>query len=96
MDYTLGGARGAFIILPVMVALAITVRMKLGSPILFRQVRPGLNGKPFTMFKFRTMTDDRDDQGQLLSDDQRLTRFGKFLRSTSLDEFPALINVIQR
>jgi len=94
MDYTLV-VPGSLIILPVMVALAFTARMKLGPPVLFRQIRPGLNGKPFIMFKFRTMTDERDEQGQLLSDEERLNRFGKFLRSTSLDEFPALINVLK-
>ena len=71
------------------------VRMRLGSPILFKQERPGLYGKPFMMMKFRTMTDERDKSGELLSDDKRLTPFGKFLRSTSLDELPELINVLR-
>jgi len=71
------------------------VRVKLGAPILFRQKRPGLHGKPFLMFKFRTMTDARDKRGNLLSDAERLTPFGRFLRSTSLDELPELFNVLK-
>lgn len=74
--------------------LAVTVRIKLGSPILFNQVRPGLNGKPFKMYKFRTMTDARCSDGQLLDDAQRLTPFGKSLRISSLDELPELWNVL--
>ncbi len=70
--------------------LAILVRMKLGSPVIFKQPRPGLNGDVFDMCKFRTMTDERDENGELLSDDLRLTRFGKLLRSTSLDELPEI------
>ncbi len=66
-----------------------------GRPIFFRQVRPGLNGKPFIMYKFRTMTNERDGDGNLLPDDRRLTSFGRFLRSTSLDELPELINVLK-
>jgi lipopolysaccharide/colanic/teichoic acid biosynthesis glycosyltransferase len=76
-----------------LLAIAALVRINLGSPVLFRQVRPGLHGKPFLMFKFRTMTDARDSRGQLLPDSQRLTRFGRLLRSTSLDELPELWNV---
>ena len=72
--------------LPVLVVVAVLVRLKLGSPVFFRQKRPGLNGAIFEMIKFRTMTDARDAQGQLLPDAVRLTSFGKFLRSTSLDE----------
>lgn len=83
------------LLLPLLLALAALVRLRLGSPILFRQARPGLGGRPFLMLKFRTMTDARDDQGNLLPDEQRLTRFGKFLRSTSLDELPELFNVIK-
>lgn len=80
---------------PVFMGTAILVRVKLGSPILFRQVRPGLYGQPFNMMKFRTMTDERDTQGELLPDAQRLTSFGKFLRSSSLDELPELLNVLK-
>ena len=76
-------------------ALALLVRLRLGSPILFRQLRPGLRGEPFTLCKFRTMTDARDAGGQLLPDAERLTRFGRFLRASSLDELPELINVVK-
>ncbi len=75
--------------------LAWLVRRKLGNPILFSQVRPGLSGRPFRMVKFRTMTDARDTKGQLLSDADRLTKFGRFLRSSSLDELPELWNVLK-
>jgi lipopolysaccharide/colanic/teichoic acid biosynthesis glycosyltransferase len=80
--------------LPILV-LTIVVRSKLGSPVFFRQVRPGLHGKPFEMVKFRTMTDARGPDGQLLSDAARLPAFGRFLRSTSLDELPELWNVLK-
>ncbi len=80
---------------PVIAALAALVRRKLGAPVLFKQVRPGLHGQPFTMYKFRTMTDARDDEGRLLPDAVRLTPFGKLLRSTSLDELPELWNVVK-
>lgn len=80
---------------PVIVILSILVRIKLGSPIIFKQVRPGLNGCPFQMYKFRTMTDERDANGDLLPDAVRLTSFGRFLRSTSLDELPELWNVLK-
>jgi lipopolysaccharide/colanic/teichoic acid biosynthesis glycosyltransferase len=80
--------------LPLLV-LAWQVRRKLGSPVLFTQVRPGLHGKPFRMVKFRTMTDARDASGALLSDAQRLTPFGRFLRASSLDELPELWNVLR-
>jgi len=80
---------------PMLAALAVLVRIKLGSPVLFRQERPGLRGTPFTLVKFRTMTDARDERGEPLSDSVRLTRFGKFLRSTSLDELPELLNVLK-
>lgn len=79
--------------LPLLV-LAWLIRRKLGSPVLFRQVRPGLHGKPFTMVKFRTMTDERGPDGALLPDAQRMTSFGRFLRASSLDELPELWNVL--
>jgi len=86
----------ALIILsPVLLLLAFLIRVFLGTPVLFRQQRPGLHGKPFTLYKFRTMTDARDAQGNLLPDEQRLTRLGRFLRSTSLDELPELWNVLK-
>jgi len=86
----------ALIILsPVFIIVALIVRIKLGKPILFKQKRPGLNEKIFTMYKFRTMTDAKDENGNLLPDEKRLTRFGKFLRSTSLDELPELINILK-
>lgn len=76
------------------IIVAILVRVKLGSPVLFRQERPGLNGKIFTLYKFRTMTDKRDDDGNLLPDELRLTRFGRLLRKTSLDELPEAFNIL--
>ena len=79
---------------PVLLVLAVLVRVKLGPPALFRQQRPGLHGRPFTMLKFRTMTDARDAEGNLLPDGERLSSFGRSLRSTSLDELPELINVV--
>jgi lipopolysaccharide/colanic/teichoic acid biosynthesis glycosyltransferase len=79
---------------PVLLCLAVLVRVKLGSPILFKQQRPGLGGKPFYMAKFRSMTDAKDNEGNLLSDDERLTRFGQLLRASSLDELPGLFNVL--
>jgi lipopolysaccharide/colanic/teichoic acid biosynthesis glycosyltransferase len=75
--------------------LALLVRQRLGSPVLFRQVRPGLHGRPFEMIKFRTMTDDRLPDGTLMPDGERLTRFGRWLRATSLDELPELWNVVR-
>jgi lipopolysaccharide/colanic/teichoic acid biosynthesis glycosyltransferase len=78
-----------------LLALAWLIRRKLGSPVLFCQVRPGLHGKPFTMVKFRTMTDERGPGGALLPDAQRLTPFGRFLRASSLDELPELWNVLK-
>lgn len=80
---------------PVLILTAILVRLKLGSPVLFCQQRPGLGGSPFFLYKFRTMTDARDAQGNLLPDKERLTGFGRFLRSTSLDELPELLNVMK-
>ena len=83
------------ILLPVFAILHVLVRYKLGPPVLFRQPRPGLNGAPFVLYKFRTMTDARDADGNLLPDAERLTAFGAFLRSASLDELPELFNVLQ-
>ena len=80
---------------PLLLAIALLVRVKLGTPILFRQQRPGLHSRPFVMCKFRTMTDARDDRGELLPDGERLTPFGRFLRSSSLDELPELFNVVK-
>jgi lipopolysaccharide/colanic/teichoic acid biosynthesis glycosyltransferase len=85
----------AIIAAPVLGLVALGVRMNLGAPILFRQLRPGLHGKPFTILKFRTMTDARDGQGNLLPDAERLTPLSRFLRSTSLDELPELWNVLR-
>ena len=87
---------GALIVLsPVMGLTAILVKTKLGSPVIFKQPRPGKNEKIFSIYKFRTMTDERDENGELLPDEVRLTDFGKFLRSTSLDELPELINMVK-
>ena len=86
----------AFIVLsPVLLVVAVLVRTKLGSPVLFKQERPGLNGKIFRLYKFRTMTSETDENGELLPDEVRLTNFGKMLRSTSLDELPELINILK-
>jgi len=80
---------------PLMVVLAFIIVWKMGSPVLFKQKRPGLYGQPFVLYKFRTMTGEKDDNGKLLSDSERLTPFGIFMRSLSLDELPQLINVIR-
>lgn len=80
---------------PVLLIVAILVRIKLGSPVIFKQQRPGKNEKIFSLYKFRTMTDAKDEKGELLPDDVRLTNFGKKLRSTSLDELPELINILK-
>ena len=80
---------------PLLLVIAVMVRIKLGSPILFKQERPGLNGKIFKLYKFRTMSDDKDENGNLLPDEERLGKFGKLLRSTSLDELPSLVNVLR-
>ena len=86
----------AIIILsPVLLIVALLVRIKLGSPVIFKQKRPGLNEKIFTLYKFRTMTDAKDEHGNLLPDEIRLTKFGKLLRSTSLDELPELFNTLK-
>lgn len=94
LDVILSGA--ALVVLsPVMGVTALLVRNKLGSPVLFTQDRPGKDEKIFKMYKFRSMTDERDAEGKLLSDDVRLTKFGKLLRSTSLDELPELWNILK-
>jgi len=80
---------------PVLIFVGVLVRFKLGSPVLFKQKRPGLNEKIFTMYKFRTMTDEKDENGELLPDSVRLTKFGRMLRSTSLDELPELFNILK-
>jgi lipopolysaccharide/colanic/teichoic acid biosynthesis glycosyltransferase len=89
------GITALLVLSPALVAIAIVIRVLLGPPILFRQRRPGLDGRLFTCLKFRTMTDARDERGELLPDAQRLTALGRFLRSTSLDELPELINVVR-
>lgn len=85
----------AIVLSPVIFITAVLVRIKLGSPVIFKQERPGLNSRVFTLYKFRTMTDARDEKGELFPDEIRLTHFGKMLRSTSLDEFPELINILK-
>ena len=94
MDFACAGA-AIIVLCPVILGTAALVRMNLGSPILFTQERPGLNGEIFKLYKFRTMTDERDENGELLPDEERLPRFGKILRSTSLDELPELLNIIK-
>ncbi len=86
---------GLLLILPLLLIVALLVRLFYGSPIFFSQLRPGKNGKPFRMLKFRSMNNARDAAGNLLPDSERLIPFGRFLRSTSLDEFPALLNVLK-
>lgn len=83
------------ILSPVIIIVAVLVRIKLGKPVLFKQERPGKDAKIFRMYKFRTMTDAKDEKGELLPDKDRLTRFGRILRSTSLDELPELINILK-
>lgn len=94
MDFILS-LTALIILSPVLLIVALLVRVKLGSPILFKQKRPGLNEKIFMMYKFRTMTDERDANGELLPDGVRLAKFGRFLRSTSLDELPELFNILK-
>ena len=91
----IAAASGLVVLSPVLLLLAVAVRLFLGSPVLFKQTRPGLAGQPFTLVKFRTMTDKRDEDGNLLPNAERKTRFGQFLRSTSLDELPELWNVLK-
>lgn len=83
------------ILMPLMIIIWILVRIKLGKPAIFKQQRPGKNEKIFTLYKFRTMTEEKDENGKLLPDEKRLTKFGKILRSTSLDELPELINILK-
>ena len=93
-DIAASGA-GVVAISPVLIGAALGVRCKLGSPVLFTQTRPGLGGEPFRIYKFRTMTDERGPDGELLPDEARLTKFGQFLRSSSIDELPELFNVLK-
>ncbi|PKN13291.1 MAG: UDP-galactose phosphate transferase [Deltaproteobacteria bacterium HGW-Deltaproteobacteria-4] len=94
IDLVLGASLLA-VLLPVLLLVAALVRFKMGAPVFFQQTRPGLQGRPFNLYKFRTMTNDRDSSGNLLPDGQRLTKLGRFLRSTSLDELPQLFNVLK-
>ena len=94
LDFTLSLLALA-VLSPVLLMTALLVRVKLGSPVVFRQSRPGKGGKVFRLYKFRSMTDQRDENGNLLPDDQRLTAFGKALRRTSLDELPELVNILR-
>ncbi|MDQ0428387.1 lipopolysaccharide/colanic/teichoic acid biosynthesis glycosyltransferase [Planomicrobium stackebrandtii] len=94
MDFILS-LLAIIVLLPIFFIVAILVRTKLGSPVLFKQERPGLNERIFSMYKFRSMTDEKDTSGNLLPDHIRLTKYGKFLRSTSLDELPGLLNILK-
>ena len=94
MDFILS-LMAIIVLSPVLISVGVLVRVKLGSPVLFKQKRPGLNEKIFTMYKFRTMTDEKDENGELLPDSVRLTKFGRMLRSTSLDELPELFNILK-
>jgi lipopolysaccharide/colanic/teichoic acid biosynthesis glycosyltransferase len=94
LDIIIAGL-GLLILSPLLIVISLVILIQIGRPVLFIQMRPGLKGKPFYMYKFRTMTDETDEQGNLLPDELRLTRLGKFLRSTSLDELPELFNVIK-
>jgi len=93
MDVAVAGT-ALVVLAPVMLAIVLVIRVSMGSPVLYRQRRPGLNGRIFTIYKFRTMTDERDDCGRLLPDEVRLTRVGRLLRSFSLDELPQFWNVL--
>lgn len=86
---------GLLAISPILLMITLLLRTRLGRPVLFKQIRPGLHGKPFAIYKFRTMTDARDTDGQLLPDAERLTRLGRFLRAASLDELPELFNILK-
>lgn len=88
-------ATGLIISAPITLTAAAVIAKKLGKPVLFRQVRPGQDGKPFEIYKFRTMSDKRDENGELLPDDQRMTSVGTFIRKSSIDELPQLINVLK-
>ena len=90
-----GAGLGLIVLAPVLIVLAIMIWMRMGRPVIFKQMRPGLQGRSFFMYKFRTMTDERDENGVLLADEMRLTRLGRFLRSSSLDELPELFNVLK-
>lgn len=94
LDFTLS-LIAIIMLSPLLLIVAILVRIKLGKPVIFKQQRPGKNEKIFTLYKFRTMTNKKDENGNLLPDEQRLTKFGKALRSTSLDELPELINILK-
>lgn len=94
LDFTLS-LIALIVLSPILLITAILVKIKLGSPIIFKQQRPGKNEKIFILYKFRTMTDKKDEEGNLLPDEQRLTKFGKILRSTSIDELPELINILK-
>ena len=94
LDFTLS-LIALIVLSPILLITAILVKIKLGSPIIFKQQRPGKNEKIFTLYKFRTMTDKKDEEGNLLPDEQRITKFGKILRSTSIDELPELINILK-
>ena len=88
-------ATGLIISAPITLTAAVVIAKKLGKPVLFRQVRPGQDGKPFEIYKFRTMSDERDENGELLPDEQRMTPVGTFIRKSSIDELPQLINVLK-
>lgn len=92
-DFVLASLALTILAIP-MIVVALMIRRKLGSPVIFRQLRPGLHGHPFRLLKFRTMTDERDSEGALLPDSARLVPFGRFLRASSIDELPSLWNVI--
>ncbi|BDG45215.1 sugar transferase [Saccharococcus caldoxylosilyticus] len=94
MDLIVSGI-ALILLAPLIIVIALLVRYKLGSPVIFKQQRPGLHGNPFYLYKFRTMTDERDENGELLPDHLRLTPFGQFLRKYSLDELPQLFNVLK-
>ncbi len=94
LDFTLS-LLALIVLSPILLIIAILVRIKLGKPVIFKQDRPGKNEKIFTLYKFRTMTDKKDENGKLLPDSERLTKFGKILRSTSLDELPELVNILK-